>query len=71
MAETQELALGSDNDNMQALLAGEAEETRAWNMWVSNFKDRVLLLFFGPIVTIKVKHVHNTNYIVHIKIKLN
>ena len=40
MAETQVLAWGSDTDNMRALLAGEAEETRAWNMWVSSFKDR-------------------------------
>ena len=40
MAETQELAWGADTDIMRALLAGEAEETRAWNMWVSSLKDR-------------------------------
>ena len=40
MAETQELSWGADIDNMRALLAGEAEETRAWIMWVSSFKDR-------------------------------
>ena len=40
MAETQELAWGADTDNMRALLAGEAEETRTWNMWVSSLKDR-------------------------------
>ena len=34
MAETQELAWGADTNNMPALLAGEAEETRAWNIGV-------------------------------------
>ena len=41
MAETQELAWGAETDNMRALLAGEAEETKVWNMWVSSFKDRL------------------------------
>ena len=40
MAETQELAWGAETDSMRALLAGEAEETKVWNMWVSSFKDR-------------------------------
>ena len=35
MAETQELAWGAETDSMRALLAGEAEETKIWNMWVS------------------------------------
>ena len=40
LAETQELAWGAETDSMRALLAGEAEETKVWNMWVSSFKDR-------------------------------
>ena len=41
MAETQELACGAETDSMQTSLAGEAEETKIWNMWVPSFKDWV------------------------------
>ena len=43
MAETQELAWGAETDSMRALLAGEAEETKVWNIGCQVLKIGLLL----------------------------